>query len=41
MEPGKEHFEIKPEELEKIRSLSESERMQRFEEKFEMWIKSI
>ena len=24
MEPGKEHFEIRPEELEKIKSLSES-----------------
>lgn len=41
MEPGQEHFKIKPEELQKIQSLSESERIQRFEEKFDEWIKTI
>ncbi len=41
MEPGKEHFKITPEELNRYGSLSESERIQKFEEKFEAWIKAI
>lgn len=31
MEPGKEHFEIRPEELNKLMTMSESERIQKFE----------
>jgi len=31
MEPGKEHFEIKPEELDRLMAMSESERIQKFE----------
>ena len=30
MEPGKEHFEIKPEELNKLMNMSEGERIQKF-----------
>jgi dynein heavy chain, axonemal len=41
MEPGQEHFKIKPEELQRLQSMSESERIQRFEEKFDEWIKTI
>ena len=35
MEPGQEHFKIKPEELQRLQGMSESERIQRFEEKFD------
>lgn len=31
MEPGQEHFKIKPEELQRLQGMSESERIQRFE----------
>ena len=41
MEPGKEHFEIKQEEFTKIMNMNESERIQKFEEKFDLWIKAI
>ena len=41
MQPGKEHFEIRPEELNKLMNMSEAERIQKFEEKFDMWIKAI
>ena len=41
MEPGQEHFKIKPEELTRLQSMTESERIQRFEEKFDEWIKTI
>lgn len=30
MEPGKQHFEIKPEEFERLDKMSESERIQKF-----------
>ena len=41
MEPGQEHFKIKSEELQKLQTMTESERIQRFEEKFDDWIKTI
>ena len=41
MEPGQEHFKIKSEELQRLQGMSESERIQRFEEKFDEWIKTI
>jgi hypothetical protein len=41
MEPGQEHFKIRPEELQRLQSMSEPERIQRFEEKFDEWIKTI
>ena len=41
MEPGKEHFEIKPEEYNKLMAMSDTERIQKLEEKFDMWIKQI
>jgi hypothetical protein len=41
MEPGKEHFEISKEEMDRLMALSESERIQKFEERFDAWIKSI
>jgi len=41
MEPGKEHFKLDPEELNRYMNLSESERIQFFETKFEAWIKII
>ena len=41
MEPGQEHFKIKPEENDRLKGMTESERIQRFEEKFDEWIKTI
>lgn len=41
MEPGQEHFKIKSEELQRLQGMTESERIQRFEEKFDEWIKTI
>lgn len=41
MEPGQEHFKIKSDELQRLQTMSEPERIQRFEDKFDDWIKTI
>ena len=41
MEPGQEHFKIKPEEMQRLQSMNDTDRIQRFEEKFDDWIKTI